>query len=122
MYLSLNAFSYVILGFGRFIREPLYCSFRGTLSTLRSTFFLAVFVALYQAVICVQRKVRIEIFEKKNFLTIIVFFFVRLLLEIIKVFIGLLVLLVLCQYLLKRKQEEKNLDYMFFQEQLIVFG
>jgi len=57
MYLSLNAFSYIILGFGRFMRNPINCTFRGLLSSARSTFFLAVFVAAYQAVICCQRKV-----------------------------------------------------------------
>ena len=59
MYLSLNGFSYLVLGFSRFIKSPIGSVLRGLLSSARSTMFLALFVGFYQATICFHHKVRI---------------------------------------------------------------
>lgn len=53
---SLTLISVVVVGFMRFIKEPIRSVIHGTTDTVRSSLFLATLVATYQAVICTQRK------------------------------------------------------------------
>lgn len=56
VYASLTFVPLVALQLFKFLRNPFRQTLQGLFSSLRSTTFLATFVALYQLVICVQRK------------------------------------------------------------------
>jgi len=56
VYGSLTLVSVIVVGFSRFIRNPLRGLFHGVRDTFRSTLFLSSFVAIYQAGVCTQRK------------------------------------------------------------------
>ncbi|KAG0456954.1 hypothetical protein HPP92_022111 [Vanilla planifolia] len=57
LYFSLTFVPFVVLHLQKFLRSPIQTSWIAVLGAVRSTTFLSAFVALFQAVICLQRKV-----------------------------------------------------------------
>ncbi|GJP48460.1 hypothetical protein CLOM_g7739 [Closterium sp. NIES-68] len=56
LYLSLTFVPFVVLNMHKFLQSPLRTVWLATVSALRSTSFIAVFVGIYQACVCTQRK------------------------------------------------------------------
>ncbi|KAG0562833.1 hypothetical protein M758_9G079300 [Ceratodon purpureus] len=57
LYLSLTFVPFVVLNIQKFMHAPLHTFWNASKSATRSTCFISAFVAIYQGVICLQRKV-----------------------------------------------------------------
>ncbi|KAJ6853483.1 uncharacterized protein M6B38_249685 [Iris pallida] len=57
LYFSLTFVPFVVLHLQKFLRSPFWSSWRAALGAVRSTIFLSSFVGIFQAVICLHRKV-----------------------------------------------------------------
>ncbi|CAL9776591.1 unnamed protein product [Musa acuminata subsp. burmannicoides] len=57
LYFSLTFVPFVVLRLQKFLESPAWTSWRAVLGAVRSTSFLSAFVGLFQAVVCLHRKV-----------------------------------------------------------------
>ncbi|KAJ6804426.1 uncharacterized protein M6B38_183180 [Iris pallida] len=57
LYFSLTFVPFVVLHLQKFLQSPFWTSWRAVLGAVRSTTFLSAFVGIFQAVICLHRKV-----------------------------------------------------------------